>query len=99
MLSPAVALVAVVLSAFQQSDSTLTPAGAAVAVRAEQAPRIDGRDDDAVWQNAPRYSAFREFQPKVDIDPRLKTEFRAAYDDRDLYVFVRTFDPHPDSIR
>src|SRR3954471_10808420 len=100
MLNSAVALLAAALSVTQQqSDSTLTPAGTAIAVRAEQAPRIDGRDDDAVWQNAPRYSAFREFQPKVDIDPRYKTEFRAAFDDRNLYVFVRMFDPFPDSIR
>ncbi|MEA3247232.1 MAG: DUF5916 domain-containing protein [Gemmatimonadota bacterium] len=73
-------------------------AATATAVRAEQAPRIDGRDDDAVWQGAPRYSNFRQFQPKVDVDPSFRTEFRVAYDDRNLYVFVRMFDPHPDSI-
>src|SRR5213596_2643240 len=70
----------------------------ATAVRAERAPDIDGRDIDAVWQRAPKYSEFRQFQPKVDIDPTFKTEFRAAYDEKNLYVFVRMFDPHPDSI-
>jgi hypothetical protein len=34
----------------------------------------------------------------VDAEPKFQTEFRAAYDDRNLYVFVRMFDPHPDSI-
>src|SRR6185503_19209984 len=71
---------------------------AAQAVRAEHPPQLDGRDTDPVWQNAPRYTEFRQFQPKVDIDPSFRTEFRAAYDDRNLYVFVRMFDPHPDSI-
>jgi hypothetical protein len=70
----------------------------ATAVRAAAPPQIDGRDDDAVWQQAPRYSEFRQFEPKVDIDPSFRTEFRAAYDERNLYVFVRMFDPHPDSI-
>jgi hypothetical protein len=70
----------------------------ATAVRAERAPAIDGRDADDVWQQAPRYSAFRQFEPKVDVDPSFQTEFRVAYDERNLYVFVRMFDPHPDSI-
>jgi len=82
-----------------QTVTTVSPReGLARAVRAEHPPQIDGRDGDAVWQDAPRYSDFRQFQPRVDIDPTLRTEFRAAYDDRNLYVFVRMFDPHPDSI-
>jgi hypothetical protein len=59
---------------------------------------LDGRDDDPVWQNAPRFSDFRQFEPRIDTTPTLKTEFRAAYDERNLYVFVRMFDPYPDSI-
>ena len=100
MISPAIAIVATVLSVMQQPTP---PAGqpatlSATAVRAERAPDIDGRDADAVWQRAPRYSGFRQFQPKVDVDPAFQTEFRAAYDDRNLYVFVRMFDPQPDRI-
>ncbi len=70
----------------------------AVAKRAPQPPTIDGKDDDVVWQDALRISDFRQFQPKADADPRFKTEFRVAYDARNLYVFVRMFDPSPDSI-
>jgi len=73
-------------------------ASTARAVRAVRPPRIDGRDDDAVWQSAPRYSNFRQFQPRVDVDPTFRTEFRVAFDEKNLYVFVRMFDPHPDSI-
>ncbi|HEY2066259.1 MAG TPA: DUF5916 domain-containing protein [Gemmatimonadaceae bacterium] len=68
------------------------------AVRAEQAPVIDGREDDAVWRTAPATSEFLEFQPTEGKAPRFRTEFKVAYDDRNLYVFIRAFDPHPDSI-
>jgi len=101
MVGPAVALAAAALAVLQQGTA---PAGSrdsmlsATPVRATRAPDIDGRDIDAVWQNAPRYSEFRQFQPKVDIDPSFKTEFRVAYDEKNLYAFVRMFDPHPDSI-
>jgi hypothetical protein len=102
VISTALAIVATVLSVTQQPPPTppggKAPTLSATAVRAERAPDIDGRDIDAVWQRAPRYSGFRQFQPKVDVDPTFQTEFRAAYDDRNLYVFVRMFDPHPDSI-
>jgi hypothetical protein len=99
MYSVATAIVAAALSMSQQAQPASPPTIAlASAVRAVAPPQIDGRDDDAVWQEAPRYSEFRQFEPKVDIDPSFRTEFRAAYDERNLYVFVRMFDPHPDSI-
>jgi hypothetical protein len=108
MLTSAVALLATILPLVSQGnpavgrDTTAAATGAATATataaRAQQAPVIDGRDTDDVWTRAPRYSQFRQFQPKVDTDPSFKTEFSVAYDDRNLYVFVRMFDPHPDSI-
>ena len=70
----------------------------AVAVRAEHPPRIDGKDDDAVWRAAPAFSDFHEFLPREDGPPRFRTEFKLAYDDRNFYVFIRAFDPHPDSL-
>ena len=69
------------------------------AVRATVAPVIDGRDDDAVWATAPVIREFRVYDPVEDGEPTFRTEARVAYDDRNLYVFVRAFDPHPDSIR
>jgi len=74
------------------------PTFTAVAARAERPPIIDGRDNDDVWQKAERVSQFRQFEPKVDVDPSFRTEFRVAYDDKSLFIFVRMFDPHPDSI-
>jgi hypothetical protein len=68
------------------------------AVRADRAPELDGRSDDAVWRVAPPMRGFRQFDPGEDLPPTFDTEARAAYDDRYLYVLVRAFDPHPDSI-
>ena len=70
----------------------------ATAVVARQAPVLDGRDDDPVWRSAPVIAAFRQFVPAENGEPSFRTEARVAYDARNLYVVVRAFDPHPDSI-
>ena len=71
---------------------------AAVAMRASEAPVIDGRNNDPIWQNAPKIADFRQYAPHVDGNPSFRTEFQSAYDEHNLYVFVRMYDPHPDSI-
>ena len=68
------------------------------ATRAAQPPVIDGKDDDAIWATAAPITAFREWRPTEDAEPRFGTEAKIAYDASYLYVFVRAFDPHPDSI-
>jgi hypothetical protein len=70
----------------------------ALAVRAVSAPAIDGRDDDAVWARAQVISDFVEWRPTEGKAPRFPTVAKVAYDPANLYVFVRCFDPHPDSI-
>jgi hypothetical protein len=70
----------------------------AIAMRAAQAPVIDGRNDDAAWATAMAIDGFRTFDPVDDGDPRFRTEARVTFDAHNLYVFVRAFDPHPDSI-
>ena len=67
-------------------------------VRATSVPVIDGRDDDVAWHSAPVIEGFRQFAPTEDGDPSFRTEARVLYDERYLYVVVRAFDPHPDSI-
>jgi hypothetical protein len=102
---PAVALLGVLLAVHpvvaHPAIAQQTPPDSTVrarAVRAEVPPVIDGREDDAVWRTVPATSEFLEFQPTEGKAPRFRTEFKAAYDDRNLYVFVRAYDPHPDSI-
>src|SRR5690348_6044519 len=70
----------------------------AFAVRAEAPPVIDGKDDDDVWRAAPPITAFQQWQPTEGKEPRFRTEAKVAYDAANLFVFVRAFDPHPDSI-
>ena len=78
----------------QASPSAAVP----TAVRASHPPIIDGLDTDAMWQGVPRITGFRLFDPTEDADPPFATEARISYDDANLYVFVRAFDPRPDSI-
>jgi hypothetical protein len=71
---------------------------AAAAVRAERAPVVDGLDQDEVWRAAAPITGFRMFDPSEDSVATLRTEARIAYDEQNLYVFVRAYDPRPDSI-
>ena len=93
--------IAAVILALQSAASpppTSPSATTAVAQRATTAPVIDGKDNDAVWGVASVISGFRQFRPVEDADPSVRTEAKVAYDDHNFYVFVRAFDPHPDSI-
>lgn len=94
-LRPAAALLAlaIALPAQQPVARDTAPALPAGAVRAAIPPVIDGRDDDAVWRTAPITDQFLEFTPNEGKRPRFETAFRVSYDDRNLYVFIRAFDP------
>ncbi|HEX6049582.1 MAG TPA: DUF5916 domain-containing protein [Gemmatimonadaceae bacterium] len=94
------ALAALLVMLPQQPATTVarTQSAVAVAIRAPVPPTIDGRNDDAAWREAPKFSEFRQFEPRVDVEPSFKTEFQVAYDEKNLYAFVRLYDPHPDSI-
>jgi hypothetical protein len=84
-----------------QATTTLPPAPGATtarATRAAQPPVLDGRDDEAVWKSAPIIDQFLQAKPSEGAPARLRTEARTLYDSHNLYVFVRAFDSHPDSI-
>jgi hypothetical protein len=70
----------------------------AQAAEAKTAPVIDGSDADEAWKNAQPITGFRMFQPTENGEPRFRTEARVLNDAANIYVFVRAFDPHPDSI-
>ena len=80
------------------ADSAAAAPRTVRAVHASQQPVIDGRDDDAVWKDAVSITQFQEWRPSEGGPPKLPTEAKIAYDAANLYVFVRCFDPHPDSI-
>ncbi len=70
----------------------------AQATRVARGIVIDGRGDEEGWRTAQVIDDFRQFAPTEDADPRFRTEARVVYDNHNLYVLVRMFDPHPDSI-
>jgi Domain of unknown function (DUF5916)/Carbohydrate family 9 binding domain-like len=70
----------------------------AIAVRASPPPVIDGKDDDPVWRATPVITGFKQWSPTEGKAPRFRTEAKVAFDAANLYVYVRAFDPHPDSI-
>ncbi|MCI0572116.1 MAG: carbohydrate binding family 9 domain-containing protein [Myxococcaceae bacterium] len=72
--------------------------GAFKAVRTSAPPELDGRLDDAAWKDAPVFDAFTQSFPKEGNAPSERTEVRVVYDDRALYVAVRSFDGQPASI-
>ena len=75
-----------------------TGAHAGDRVARRTAPVIDGRDDDAAWSASAPIDGFQQFDPVEGAEPSMRTEARITYDAANLYVFVRAFDPHPDSI-
>jgi hypothetical protein len=98
---PLPSVIAAVL-ALQQAAAPPPPtanATTAVAQRAASPPTIDGKDNDDVWRTAPVIRDFRQFSPTEDANPSMPTEAQVAFDAHDIYVFVRAFDSHPDSIK
>jgi hypothetical protein len=80
------------------AENGMSAATAASAARAPSAPVIDGLPGDAAWADAPVIDQFLEYEPNEGAETRFRTEARVLYDDRNLYVLVRMFDPAPDSI-
>ena len=97
-LTPIASVVLALQTAASAPPPTAANATTAVAHRAAAPPVIDGKDNDEVWRLTPVIDGFRQFRPVENADPSVKTEARVAYDDHNFYVFVRAFDPHPDSI-
>lgn len=66
-------------------------------VRAD-APVLDGRLDEPVWQAATLIDDFHQIEPTEYAEPAERTEVRIYYDDNALYVGARMFDSQPDAI-
>lgn len=59
---------------------------------------LDGRLDEAAWAAATPSSAFMQSYPKPNTAPTDSTTVKVLYDDAALYVGIRMYDAHPDSI-
>jgi len=90
---PAPAAVTSDTGALRHANGRIAPM--MTAIRATEAPRIDGRLDDAVWALAVPATDFRQMMPR-DGDPATeRTEVRLAYDDEAVYVAARMLDSEP----
>src|SRR5688572_4355137 len=72
---------------------------ATVPVRRTTVPvRIDGRLDDAAWNDAQPIALAIETYPGNNTPATVRTECRIAFDTANLYVGCHAFDPAPRAI-
>lgn len=69
------------------------PVPVASATRLQGPLSVDGRLDEAAWQQATPISGFRQFQPDEGQAASLPTEVRILYDDGALYIGARMSQP------
>lgn len=69
-----------------------------MATRTQSAPVIDGRLDDAVWQQATPIGRLTQTTPLEGEEATEPTEVRFLYDDERLYIHLRFFDSQADQI-
>lgn len=84
-------------------DTTLTHRGGytpptVTAVRADIAPALDGRLDDAVWQIAIPATGFRRDRPGDGNPASERTEVRVAYTGDALYIGARMYTRDPGQV-
>ena len=85
----------------QQADSLKRTDAGPRALRATRRTTpivIDGKLDDAAWATAEATGAFVQSYPQPGVAAPDQTQVRILYDDDALYVGIRLFDAHPDSI-
>ncbi len=68
------------------------------AVRITEKITLDGRLDEAIWQQAPIAGDFIQKFPSNGAPATERTEARFAYDDDNLYIGVTCFDSQPDKV-
>lgn len=111
MVAFAVLAITFPVSAHSQSLSTDQAGGGAAregsagsaratihAVRREGAVTVDGRLDEEAWNAASPAREFTQSYPQPGQVPTDPMSVRVLYDDQAIYVGVRMYDSHPDSI-
>lgn len=61
-------------------------------------PVIDGKLDDACWNEGEWFTDFIQCMPREGQKPSQPTELKILYDDKYLYVAFRALDSEPDKI-
>ncbi len=63
-----------------------------------EAPVIDGKMTETVWESVPWESDFTQQEPYEYAEPSQKTAFKVLFDDNNLYMLVRSYDTEPEKI-
>lgn len=61
--------------------------------------QIDGKLDEAVWQEAQVRELNFEYLPGDNVTPPVRTEFLVMHNEDTLYLAFRCYDPQPESVR
>jgi len=76
------------------------PPAASFTISAASGPiDIDGRLDEAAWQDATRIPLPYEWFPGDNVPPPVETDCRVTYDPGNLYIACHALDPNPSRIR
>jgi len=95
-LSAAIALaISGAASAQDVTTTPVVPQKQVRAVRVATPPVIDGRLDDAVWQQAEVITDFHQIRPGNQTEPSERTEVYVIYDDDAMYIAARMYDSEP----
>ncbi|MFT3842531.1 MAG: DUF5916 domain-containing protein [Myxococcaceae bacterium] len=66
--------------------------------RASGSIHVNGRFDEPSWAEAKPFDSFVESFPEENKAPSMRTEVRVLYDDTNLYIGVKCFDPEPSKV-
>ncbi len=95
-LSAAIALALSTAASAQDVTTTpVVPQKQVRAVRVATPPVIDGRIDEAVWQQAEVITDFHQIRPGNQTEPSERTEVYVIYDDDAMYIAARMYDSEP----
>lgn len=86
-------------SAQPQASNDPPTSSEVTAIFVEEAPRIDGELDDAVWQSIDPIRDFIQIWPEDGATATEQSEVRIAYDRDYLYFAFKFYDQNPDLIR
>ena len=60
------------------------------AVRTDVKPVIDGALEE-IWQNASKFTSFKQIEPEIFADPTVKTEGYFLYDNENIYIAMKMY--------
>lgn len=67
--------------------------------RLSHPPKIDGKFDNPIWNEALRIDGFKQYVPKEGAEPSQRTVAWIGYDSKNIYCAIKAYDDEPDKIR